>query len=225
MSAIRSRWLTAGIAVAFVAAILVGQAATDGLTPTHTPAGQELGRAGAAYLSGLRIFVANVLWNRIEPIYHGYYEDVPLAEQTYTLPTVSLVLALDPQFEDGYYTVSWVLARRGDVAGGLDLAKKGVENNPGSGFLRGNYAQILWLYGKDLPEAVRQADEAVRNGKWRDAIDQHDSYALFGAIYRAAGLRDKDALVKSEIERLDAEIGPALDGVGHDHDGDGQPDH
>ncbi|MDP2182425.1 MAG: hypothetical protein Q8K99_07635 [Actinomycetota bacterium] len=225
MSVLRSRWLIAGIAVALVAVLLGGQTATDRLTPTRTPAGQELGRAGVAYLSGLRIFAAYVLWNRIEPIFHEYYEDVPLAEQTYTLPTVGLVLALDPQFEDGYYTVAWVLARRGDVAGGLDLAKKGIENNPESGFLRANYAQILWLYGKDVPEAVRQVDEAVRVGKWRNAIDQHDSYAVFGAIYRAAGLKDKDAFIKREILRLDVEIGPALDSTGHDHDGDGKPDH
>ncbi|MDZ4064538.1 MAG: hypothetical protein U1E22_07720, partial [Coriobacteriia bacterium] len=99
------------------------------------------------------------------------------------------------------------------------------DNNPGSGFLRTNYAQILWLLGGDLPEAVRQADLALESGGWRDAIDQHNGYAVLGAIYRAAGLDDKAALIKGEIHRLDEVIGPALDSEGHDHDGDGKPDH
>lgn len=221
----RSRWPVALIAVALVAALLAGQAGTDATVPARTPAGREIGRAGFAYLSGLRVFAAYVLWNRIEPIFHDYYDGVPLEQQTYALPTVNLVLTLDPQFEDGYYTVAWMLAKRGDVDSGLELARRGVENNPDSGFLRANYAQILWLLGDNLPEAVRQADMALQSGRWRDAIDQHDGYAILGAVYRAAGNTEKAALVKEAIADLDLVIGPALDSTGHDHDGDGEPDH
>ncbi|MDZ4063912.1 MAG: hypothetical protein U1E22_04510, partial [Coriobacteriia bacterium] len=121
----RSKWSISLVAFALVAILLVGQAGTDISMPTRTPAGRELGRAGFAYLSGLRVFAAYVLWNRIEPVFHGYYEGVALDQQTYALPTVNLVLALDPQFEDGYYTVAWILAQRGDVSGGLELAKRG----------------------------------------------------------------------------------------------------
>ncbi len=91
---------------------------------------------------------------------------------------------------------------------------------------RKTYAQTLWAFADDLPAAVEQADLALQpNVLWRDASEQHDSYAVLSSLYKNAGYDERVAFVLAEIERLDAEIGDRLPSSEHDHDGDGQPDH
>lgn len=207
--------------------VLTGQAIVDSTVgASFTSTGDAVGRAGFAYVTGLRTFVAAVLWNRLEPQYHDYYDDKPLVEQTQMMPIVNLVVLLDPQFLDAYYVAPWILARRGDINEALDLAALGVENNPDSGLMRVNYAQTLWNFGDDLPGAVEQAEIALgETMRWRDPIEQHDSYAVLSSLYRNAGYDERVTFVLAEIERLDAEIGDQLPAGEHDHDGDGKPDH
>ncbi len=64
------------IAVVLVVVLLLSQglatatAPPDGLAST----GRVLGQTGFAFLGGLRTFAAAVLWNRIEPVFHEYYQ-------------------------------------------------------------------------------------------------------------------------------------------------------
>lgn len=214
------------IVVLLAGLALAGQAGTDALVPHGvSDTGAALGRAGFAYLTGLRIFAAAVMWNRLDPVFHEYYGAVPLQEQIYMLPTIRMVIALDPQFVEAYYVAPWILARRGDSAAAFEVARLGVTNNPRSGLLRASYAQILWLYDGDFDEAVHQADLAVESADWDRPAQQHDAYAVFGAIYRAAGLEHKSEIMREEIERLDELIGDEMPAGTHDHDGDGVPDH
>lgn len=211
-----------------LALALVGQAVTDASTPLATTGtGQAIGRAGFAYLTGFRVFAASVLWNRLEDVLHGYYHDVPLDDQTFIMPSIRMITALDPQLVDAYYVVGFVLASRGETETAFQVAREGVSNNPDSGLLRMSYAQILFLFGdeSDMAEAIRQADYAMDHGVWRDAIEQHDSYGILSFIYKRAGDRGRFDTLQREIERLDAEIGDAIPAGGHDHDGDGVPDH
>jgi len=213
------------VVIALAALLLAGQFVADRQALAIARDSAALGRAGFAYLTGVRTFIAAVLWNRLDPIFHEYYEDLTLTEQTQMLPTMQAVIALDPQFIDAYYVAAWMLAQRGDVETGLDIARQGVENNPRSGILRMNYAQLLYLFGGDTPAAVEQADAAVANAEWRDPIEQHDAYAIFRAIYRSAGMIEREAFILDELVRLDEIIGDALPEGAHDHDGDGVPDH
>jgi hypothetical protein len=208
-----------------LAAILAGQAATDALQPATSDTGAALGRAGFAYLTGVRTYLAAVLWNRLEPQFHEYYQGIPLQEQVQVLPTISLVTALDPEFIDSYYVAAWVLVRRDLVDEGLELAELGVENNPDSGVLRTSYAQLLHLHGNDLEAALVQADIALESANWRNAFEQHDNYAVLRSVYIAAGETAKAEYVNRQIERLDEILGDALPPGAHDHDGDGVPDH
>lgn len=221
-----------GLVFATVAVMLVlvlgGQSVADAAMSDSgfTATGEALGRAGFAYLTGVRTFAAAVIWNRLDPIYHEYYHDKVLADQTQALPMIKIVTMLDPQFEDAYNVGAWIVARRGLVDEALDLAKSGVENNPNSGVLRVNYAQILWLYGDDQEEVLRQADIASSaEVVWRDLFEQHDSYAILRTLYKDNGQTEKSEAVLAAIERLDLEIGDALPAGSHDHDGDGVPDH
>ncbi len=213
------------VVVLMVGLLLASQAATDTLTSSEiSQTGAIIERAGFAYLTGLRVFAAAVIWNRLEPTFNGYYEGIPLKDQLYILPTVKAVIALDPQFIDSYYVASWILARRGDTETAFDLAAQGVENNPDSGTLRASYAQLLFLFGdeEDLQEAVRQADTAVAEADWKDLAEQHDAYAIFGAVYRGAGLTAKSERMMHEIERIDAMMGGySAPTTTHDHDDDG----
>lgn len=214
--------------VLLLAVVLVGQSVADASMPVSQVSGTEvvLGRASFAYLTGVRVFVAQVLWNRIDPILHEYYSGVPLHKQTYMLTTFNAITLLDPQFEQPYYIGPWILAREERVDAALELSAKGVTSVPESGLLRTSYAQMLYLYGGELDEAVKQADIATSTStRWLDAIEQHDAYGILRAVYMKAGMTDKATEVLRVIERLDAEIGDQLPAEGHDHDGDGKPDH
>lgn len=213
------------VVIALAALLLAGQFIADRQALAVARDSAALGRAGFAYLTGVRTFIAAVLWNRLDPIFHDYYEGLTLAEQTQMLPTIQAVIALDPQFIDAYYVAAWMLAQRGDVETGLDIARQGVENNPRSGILRMNYAQLLYLFKRDTPAAIEQIDAAVTDAEWREPAEQRDAYAVFRAIYRSAGMTEREAFMLEEMLRLDEIIGAALPEGAHDHDGDGVPDH
>jgi len=229
MSRALSTPIVAMLVVALVCVALVGAALADSALPAGSgglTTGESVGRAGFAYLTGLRVFVAQVLWNRIEPIFHEYYNGVPLREQAYMLTTFNLVTLLDPQFSQPYYVGPWILARAGHEAAAIDLAAQGVANIPDSGLLRASDAQMLMLVSEDLDAAVKQADVAMSDAVvWSDAVEQHDSYASVRVVYIKAGLDAKAAEVLERIEALDSQLGDQLGDESHDHDGDGVPDH
>ena len=68
--------------------------------------------------------------------------------------------ALDPTLEQSYYVGSWVLVQNDRVFEGIEMAERGVRENPDSGLLITNLAQVLMLYGDDLPAAYDMADTA-----------------------------------------------------------------
>ncbi len=206
---LRTRVAIAAALVVLVGTVLAGQAVADSLLPEDEVAdtGRTLGRAGFAYLTGVRTYAAAVLWNRIDPLFHDYYEDLPLQEQTFMLPSIRAIVALDPQFEQTYYVAAWVLAQRGSVDEGVELARLGVENNPTSGMLRANYAQILFLFTDDSDEAVRQATRTLEDDiVWRTLFDQYDGYAMVRGVYSAVGAEEAAARVSQEMRRIDDEI-------------------
>jgi hypothetical protein len=108
---------------------------------------------------------------------------------------------------------------------GLELAALGTENNPRSGLLRVNNAQILWLYG-DPDAAVEEARIALEDDMvWDTLIDQHDAYVTVRVLLKDQGHVDEADEVLHEIEHLDELIGDDIPAGTHDHDGDGVPDH
>lgn len=220
-------WVSLALVV-LLCVVIVGQAVADSMVPASggSATNEVIGRASFAYLTGIRVFVAQVLWNRLDPIMHEYYSNVPLRKQRYMLTTFNLITLLDPDFVPPYYIGPWILAREDHVPEALALAAQGVKNVPHSGLLRTSYAQVLMLYGDDLDAAVKQADIAISGAvTWDDAIEQHDAYEILRAVYTKAGLTDKADEVLVAIEKLDAAIGDQLPADAHDHNGDGKPDH
>ena len=227
------------IVVVLVVVLLLAQAAATALAPTgeSTKTGRLLGRAGFAYLSGIRTFVAAVLWNRLEPQFHMYYQQMGLAQQTQMMPVIRLVQTLDPQFVQAYYIASWVVSRHGDPAEGLRISREGIRNNPRSGLLRTSYIENMLLrdnerkaQGKDrmyIEEAVKQADAAMRSDTiWNDDAEKFEGFAVIAAVYKLAGLTEKEQAARAIQDSLRSSASAdSLGGAGHDHDGDGKPDH
>jgi tetratricopeptide (TPR) repeat protein len=203
----RTTLLIALALAALLVAGLAGQALADTSAPerqTSATAGL-FGRAGFAYLTGLRTFGAAVLWNRLEPQFHEYYEGVAIGEQTWMLSTFRIVTWLDPEFVDAYYVASWILAENGELEEGLQIAEEGAEANPESVLAQAGYAQMLYLEG-DLEAAAEQADATLRATEVRDATEMWESYVALREIYERTGDEAKLKAVLETMERLDEQI-------------------
>lgn len=205
-------WTKPGVLIAVVlllVALLGGQALASASAPPGGLAstGRIIGQSSFAYLGGLRTFAAAVLWNRLEPLFHGYYGDRSVDALVQFLPTMRLVQILDPQFEQSYYNSSFILARRGKMDVALTIAREGIKNNPRSGLLLANYAQLLLIQDKkaNLPEMLKLADQGVQQDiLWANSDDQFEGYGIFKTVYDLAGnrrmsdaLRNAQAILKN----------------------------
>lgn len=213
------------IAVVLLALIVAAQGlATQAEPSNRASTGEVIGRTGFAYLGGLRTFAAAVLWNHIDPQFHDYYAGIPLAEQTYMIPTLRLIVALDPQFTQAYYLSAWIVYKH-SPAEGLAIAREGVANNPRSGIMRANLAQILFIEGKDAnrEEIIEHAQMGLAPGaEWLDDVQKYEGTAIMMQALIALGETQTAQIARETLEELkasDAVIGD------HDHDADGKQDH
>jgi tetratricopeptide (TPR) repeat protein len=191
--------------------LLAGQAGADAAAPVgRSGTGRTLGRTGDAYLSGLRIFAALVIWNKLEPQFHGFYSDLALKDQAFLMPNLRLVLLLDPQFVQAYYDVPWVLADNGKVDEALSVSREAIANNPRSGLLRMSYAQIIFLFRKDYAAAAAQADLALgASMQWKDELEYWENVSIARDVYARAGLKDKSDRMVAILTALEAKYGGA----------------
>jgi tetratricopeptide (TPR) repeat protein len=192
------------------ASLLAGQAVTDASMHARggPQAGEVFGRAGFAYLTGLRRFAALLLWNRLEPQYHEYYSGRSLKDQTFLLPNLRVVLMLDPRFIQAYYMAPWVVRDNGLVDDAIAIARQGAADNPDSGLLHTSLAQILYLERRDQAESLREADLAMRPDQlWADATEQWESMKIIADIYRSAGLADRAETAIAITKQLEAAPG------------------
>lgn len=217
------------IAVLLIAALLGAQLMATRNAPASGVAstGRAIGRAGFAYLSGLRTFAAAVLWNRLEPQFHDYYAGRALKDQTFLLPTMYVVQELDPQFVQVYYNAAFLLAQRGSWDEAYQVAEEGIANNPRSGLMRANYVQLLLYQDKEANQAKALEQSTIGLGPdivYANPDDEFESLGVFRVPFRRAGRED----VVTAIDQRQAELraqGGTPTGLQHDHDGDGSPDH
>jgi tetratricopeptide (TPR) repeat protein len=183
--------VTAALVVALLLSLVGGQALADASVRSggFADTGRVLGRTGFAYLTGLRTFAAAVLYARLDPINDGYYPGTTLPQKKFLIPSLYVIILLDPQFEQAYYVAPWILMDAGRTSEAARLAEAGVSDNPGSGLLHASLAQVLVSEG-DVVGAVRQADIALAL-KWADEGERYDNLASMEAIYQRAKLRAK----------------------------------
>lgn len=185
--------LILGVAVALLLVALIGGqllAASTAPAGGIAPTGRILGQTSFAYLGGLRTFAAAVLWNRLEPLWHGYYSTRPVEEVVQFLPTMRLVQILDPQFEQAYYNAAFILARRGFTEEAFTVAREGIKNNPQSGLLLASYAQLLLMQDKKahLPEMLGLARRGMQGDiRWATPDDKFEGLGIFSVIFELAG--------------------------------------
>jgi len=210
-----------------LALIFSGQWVASQVTPATQIAdtGRLLGRTGFAYLSGLRTFGAAILWNRLDPQLHLYYAGAQLTDMQFMMPTMRMVVLLDPQFLQAYQVASYIVFQRDGHAAGLAIAREGVENNPRSGMMQANLSQLLLL---TRDQANRQeALEAVQAGLsantyWTNPQEEYEGMAVMRGVLNVWGDPGQSAAVERRLEELRAVGADAGD---HDHDGDGEQDH
>jgi hypothetical protein len=207
-------WLATLAIVLALAVVLAGQSLADRAAPevpSGVVTGQAMGRAGFAYLTGMRVFVADLLWNRLDALMDTYYRaHYGLEHMTFMLPSVEAIVTLDPQFIDAYYVAPEILIDNGLLPGtspqvarsrsqtGLALAKEGVTNNPKSGLLLTSYAQLLWTRGKDLKAALPYAERAMqKDAIWRTDEEEYDSMAIARGIFKEADLPAQTAAAQA----------------------------
>lgn len=215
------------VCIACAAVLLVAQLLAGFVAPSTagSSTGASLGKAGFAYLGGLRTFAAAVLWNRIEPQFHEYYSGVPITEQSYMVPTMRLVTLLDPQFAQAYYVSSYIVYDKVGPAQGVAIAREGVRNNPEAGQLRANLAQLLFIQNKNanrsevLEQIKRGLDPAAQ---WIDDGQRYEGYATMAMILENYGEREVAGQVRDALAAMRAK---GIDLGDHDHDNDGKQDH
>ncbi len=199
------RW----VAVAAVAALLALALSGNALAKPQIAAGSvvepgaAVGHAGFAYLTGLRVVAADMLWNRLDPL-QDYYT-FGLKHMRFMLPNFFVINWLDPQFVDSYFVGPEILVENGRIKEALALAAQGVENNPHSGLLIVSEAQYYFTHTKDLAKAVELADRAAEPSTvWRWDDEKWDGYAVMEAIYHKAGLEQKAAACQAVKDAISA---------------------
>jgi hypothetical protein len=192
-------WL---LAVVLLAALLAGQAASDALLTRsqHEGTGQLVGRTGFAYLTGIRTAAAAALWARLDPLNDDYYNDLPLGQKKFLLPSIRLATWLDPNLAEPFYVGPFVLYEAGLKRNALDLAAEGVAHNPDSALLHASYAQLLLVEGL-LPQARREAD-IVLTRPWLNESDEYQLLPPLEIIFRKTGSPDLAKRMAAEHQRL-----------------------
>jgi hypothetical protein len=227
MSGQAMRIRTVVLVFALVVVLLAGQWAAAAAAPSTGIAstGRVLGKTGFAYLGGIRTFVAAALWNRLDPQFHEYYGGRSLTELDFMLPTMRLVVALDPQFTQAYQVSSFIIFKKLDESAGIEIAREGVDNNPRSGSMRSNLAQLLLLADPDenrdeIRDNVRMA--LSPGTVWASDAEEYEGLAIMRAALVALDVAEDQQAIRARLDELKehgAEIGD------HDHDHDGKQDH
>lgn len=228
MTATGSAAKLVGTLLLCAALIFAGQFAAGRSMPSPEIAetGRLLGRAGFAYLSGLRTFGAAVLWNRLDPQFHLYYSGVQLHDMQFMMPTMRMVVLLDPQFLQAYQVASYIVFQKEGHEQGLAIAREGVEKNPRSGMMHANLAQLLLLTGDDANrgEALRSvAIGTSSDAYWTDPQEEYEGLAIMRSTLKVWGDPAAMAEVEGRLAKLRSD--GAAESVDHDHDGDGKQDH
>jgi hypothetical protein len=198
-------------------AVLGGQALADRAAPdvpNGALTGQALGRAGFAYLTGLRQFGAAFLWNRLEPQMHEYYGAHGLGKMTFMLPSIKAIVTLDPQFVEAYYVAPEILIDSGRLQAGLDLAKEGAVNNPKSGIALVSYCELLLTRAKDTTAALPYAERAMASDiVWRTDEERWDAMAIVRVVFQKSDLPAKAAEAQAIMDAIAADPNATMNPV------------
>lgn len=195
------------LGVCLALAVIIGAQA---LAEVSAPAVQQMsqakliGQTGFAYLGGLRLMAAGLLWGSLDAQFHEY-GSTNIAERMDLLPMIRIVQLLNPQLEQPYYYTSYVLAKRGRMDDALELASEGIKNNPRSGLLRSSYVQLLLMRHnkRDLPLMLEQARIGLGpNMEFVNVDDAYESLGVFRVPFQLSG----DTTSVKAIDAMQAEL-------------------
>jgi hypothetical protein len=199
------------IATAFVAvAVIIGaQFLAASVAPDVAPGLQSkiIGQAGFAYLGGLRMMGAGILWGRLDAQFHQYFAGKKIEDRLDMLPSIRMVQLLNPQLEQPYYYASYILMLRGKKSDALALAREGIGYNPTSGLLRANYCQLLYMMDrhKNVGLMLEQAKVGLSDKATYNSLDdQFEAYGIFRTVYMLAGDKATADAISNEQKKIRA---------------------
>lgn len=195
------------VAVICICLIVGAQALAAASAPKAGTLSQTavVGQAGFAYLGGLRLFGAGLLYARLDTQLHQYNSGKNIKDRLDLLPTIRLVQALNPQLEQPYYYVSFVLQQRGMHKEALALAQDGIKANPTSGLLRASYVQLLMMQDRkgNLPTMIQQAQAGLSPKAQYSSVDsQFWSYGVYKSVAHLAGDKEAEQAINAAQQQL-----------------------
>jgi hypothetical protein len=164
-----------------------------------------IGQTGFAYLGGLRMMAAGLLWGSLDSQFHQYRTASKFTDRLDLLPAIRIVQLLNPQLEQPYYFTSYVLAERGRMGDALDLARDGIRNSPRSGLLRANYIQLLAMQDRkrNLPTMLEQAKIGLGpDMQYVSVDDKFESYGIFRIPFEIIGDQATIKAIDAEQSRM-----------------------
>jgi hypothetical protein len=194
-----------GVCLALVL-IIGAQALAETAAPPVRQMSQAklIGQTGFAYLGGVRMMAAGLLWGGLDAQWHQYGTG-RIVDRLDLLPSIRIVQLLNPQLEQPYYYTSYVLAKFGRMNDALDLAREGIKNNPRSGLLRANYIQLLLMRRnkRDLPLMLEQARIGLGpNIEFVNDDDAFESLGIFSVPFQLSGDTASVNAIKAMQERM-----------------------
>jgi predicted Zn-dependent protease len=200
--------LTFAVAALLGLVLIVGaQALANAAAPPvqQTSQSRIVGQAGFAYLGGVRMMAAGLLWGSLDAQFHQYQSTKQIEDRLDLLPAIRAVQLLNPQLEQPYYFTSYILARRNRMSDALALAQEGIRNNPQSGLLRASYVQLLFVQDKkgNIAKMLEQTRAGMTPTTTYNSIDdEYESLGVFRVAYQLAG----DQAMVQQIEGIMAQL-------------------
>jgi len=212
MTAGRHPYVALVLAALLALAVIVGaQSLANASAPpvTQTSQSKVIGQAGFAYLGGVRVMLAGLIYQRLDPQFHQYGTS-QILNRIDLIDSLRLIQALNPQLEQPYYYVAFVLMLKGRQSAALAVAREGIANNPTSGLLRANYVQLLMMQNKkaNLPEMLKQTKIGLGKGMTYSSVDdEYESYGIFRTAFIIAGDKQMAQALNAAQRDLEARGG------------------
>lgn len=148
---------------------------------------------------GFREMAADYLWFRFIQYFGSYAKGQH--DLRYFELLVDAITRLDPHFVEAYHFASLVLwSELGDLAGSVDMLKRGILHNPDTAKLPFQVGFTYYVFEHDYPRAARWFEVAANCS---DGGDREERFAAF-ARYRAGDDRVSLALWKELHDSTDS---------------------
>ncbi len=147
------------------------------------------------FLGGVRDFITYSMWVRGDRIHHGYYGSI--TREAELIPYYHVITLMDPHNIDAYYVAAETIYASGQPEEAVLFTKRGIEDNPSSGDLRGSLADLYIREGR-----YEEAREEYRAALGLDLRLVDEDFVLEGIIATSKALGDMEGTAEARRRLL-----------------------